>query len=385
MKRLEELRRRSELLAVGLMSGTSADGIDAALVRLRGSGPSTEVETLAFLTRAFPPTLRDRLLALADAPAHELCRWNVELGEQFAAAALAVIERAGLEPAAVDLIGSHGQTVAHQPRREGIGAATLQIGEPCVIAERTGLPVVADFRMRDVAAGGEGAPLVPWVDWLLLRPRAGVRLVQNLGGIGNVTVVTQEPADVLAFDTGPANAPLDAAAALLTDGRETRDADGALAARGHVDENEVQALLRHAFFHRSPPRSADRATFGERFVGTFVARRPDLSGPDVLATLTEFVARSVAVSLREHVPQGVQPTELVVSGGGVHNATLMGRLARAVRPLPVHTSARYGIDPDAKEAIAFAVLANETLHGHAGNLPRATGARWPVVLGKIVP
>jgi anhydro-N-acetylmuramic acid kinase len=385
VRRLEELRGKAERVVVGLMSGTSADGVDAAVVRIAGSGPSTRVETLGFRTHAFSDAVREQVLALREARADVLCRWNVELGELFAAAALGALDEAGLDPGDADLVGSHGQTVVHLTPREGVGAATLQIGEPSVIAERTGLPVVADFRMRDVAAGGEGAPLVPWVDWLLLRPEAGCRLAQNLGGIGNVTLVTQGAEDVLAFDTGPGNAPLDAAAALLTDGRARCDEGGALAARGQVDEAEVQALLAHPFFRKPPPRSADRSTFGEELVRALVGRRPELSGPDVLATLTEFVARSVAEACREHLPADARPVDCVVSGGGVHNATLMGRLGRLLHPLPVRTSDAFGIDPDAKEAVAFAVLANETVHGHAGNLPRATGARWPVVLGKLVP
>jgi anhydro-N-acetylmuramic acid kinase len=385
VRRLLELTERPDRLVVGLLSGTSADGIDAALVRIHGSGRATRVETVAALTETYADPVREQVLALASADVSTIARWNVELGEAFARAALAVIAAAGLRPGDVHLIGSHGQTVAHQPRTRDRNAATLQIGEPCVIAERTGLPVVADFRMRDVAAGGEGAPLVPWVDWLVLRPTAGARLAQNLGGIGNVTLVTQDPDGVIAFDTGPANAPLDAAATLLSGGARRHDDGGREAALGRVDENELAALLTHPFLAQAPPKSADRATFGEGFVRRLSQRRPDLSGRDLLATLTEFVARSIAASYGDHLPPGVQPVDVVVSGGGVHNHTLMERLRKLLHPLPVRTSAQVGIDPDAKEAVAFAVLANETLHGHAGNLPRATGARWPVVLGKIVP
>lgn len=386
MRRLEEARAKPSRLVVGLMSGTSADGIDAALVRIEGAGAATRVETIAFVSRPFAPAVRATILELRERPATDACRWNVELGELFAAAALEVVAKAGLRPEDVDLVGSHGQTIVHLPRSgDGRGAATLQIGEPCVIAERTGLPVVADFRMRDVAAGGEGAPLVPWVDWLTMRPPAGERLVQNLGGVGNVTLVTQEPEGVVAFDTGPANGPLDAAAFLTSGGRLTRDDGGRLAAQGRIDENEVRALLGHPFLERSPPKSASRETFGEPLVAGLARRRPDLSGPDLLATLTEFVARSVAHAYERHLPADREVVDVVVSGGGVHNATLMARLRRLLEPLPVRSSAELGIDPDAREAVAFAVLANETLFGNAGNLPRVTGARWPVVLGKLVP
>ncbi len=391
--RLAAARDKPERLVVGLMSGTSADGIGAALVRIRGAGAVTTVETIAFLTERYPPAVRATVLGLRERTGSEVCRWNVELGELFAKAALAVIAKAGLRPEDVDLVGSHGQTIAHQPREAGRSAATLQIGEPCVIAERTGLPVIADFRMRDVAAGGEGAPLVPWVDWLTMRPREtgdgdaarGERVVQNLGGVANVTLVTQAPEDVVAFDTGPANGPIDAAAHLVSGGTLACDEGGALAERGTADENEVRALLAHPWFRLPPPKSLSREIFGEPFVAHLVRRRPDLRGPDLLATLTEFVARTIADAYERHLPPGRRPIDVVVSGGGVHNRTLMARLRHHLAPLPVRSSAELGIDPDAREAVAFAVLANETLHGHAGNLPRVTGARWPVVLGKIVP
>lgn len=385
MKRLEAARAKPSRLVVGLMSGTSADGIDAALVRIRGAGSGTRVETLAFVSHPYAPATRAAVLGLRERTATEVCRWNVELGGLFADAALAVVAKAGLRNDDVDFVGSHGQTIVHLPRAPGRQAATLQIAEPCVIAERTGWPVIADFRMRDVAAGGEGAPLVPWVDWLTLRPSAGERLVQNLGGVGNVTHVTQEPEGVVAFDTGPANGPLDAAASATSGGRLSCDASGGLAAQGRIDEDEVRALLGHPFLGRSPPKSASRETFGEPFVAGLIRRRPDLSPADLLATLTEFVARSVADAYERHLPPNRAPVDVVVSGGGVHNATLMARLRRLLDPLPVRSSAELGIDPDAREAVAFAVLANETLHGNPGNLPRVTGARWPVVLGKIVP
>jgi anhydro-N-acetylmuramic acid kinase len=385
VKALDAARAKPARRVVGLMSGTSADGVDAALVSIRAAGAAAEVETLAALTVPYAPAVRAAVLALGERPATELCRWNVDLGDLFADAALRVIAAAGLRPEDVDLVGSHGQTVVHLPRSPDRGAATLQIGEPSVIAERTGLPVVADFRMRDVAAGGEGAPLVPWVDWLTLRPRAGARLVQNLGGVGNVTLVTQDPDGVVAFDTGPANGPLDAAAALVSSGTRSRDEGGALAAAGAADENEVRALLAHPYFDRPPPKSLSRETFGEPFVAALARRRPDLRAADLLATLTEFVARSVADAYVRHLPSGTRPVDVVVSGGGVHNPALLARLRRHLEPLPVRSSAELGIDPDAREAVAFAVLANETLFGNAGNLPRVTGARWPVVLGKIVP
>lgn len=383
MKRFEDLRRRRTKLVVGLMSGTSADGIDAALVEIRGSGPGTRVRTIAAMTTPYAPRVRRAILGLASARAPEIAAWNVELGELFAAAALAVIAKAGLAPRDVHLVGSHGQTVVHLPPVRGRHGATMQIGEPCVIAERTGLPVVADFRARDMAAGGQGAPLVPWVDWLLLRPRRGARLAQNLGGVGNVTLVTPRAQDVIAFDTGPANAPIDAAVRSATRGAHAFDENGRLARAGRADEAVVRRLLRHPWFRRPPPKSLDRGTFGDEAAEAM--RRGGLRGADLVATATEFVARTVADAYRRHLPPETAIADVVVSGGGVHNPVLMERLAALLAPLPVRPSDELGIDPDAKEALAFAVLANEAVHGRPGGLTGVTGASRPAVLGKFVP
>jgi anhydro-N-acetylmuramic acid kinase len=382
VKRFVRIAARRERVVVGLMSGTSADGIDAAVVRIRGRGDALSVETLASLTVPFPPRTRAAIHALASASAAEIARWNADLGVLFGGAALRAVAKARLSARDVDAIGSHGQTVVHLPPRRGARGATLQIGDPCVIAEVTGLPVVADFRVRDMAAGGQGAPLVPLVDWLLLRPRRGVRLAQNIGGVGNVTLVTPRRADVLAFDTGPGNAPIDAAAAIATRGRAAFDAGGRLAAAGHADERAVRRLLRHPYFRRAPPKSLDRDTFA-RATAADLARR--LSGPDLVATATEFVARSVADAYARHLPRGTDAADVVVSGGGVRNPVLMRRLAELLAPVPVRSSAELGIDPDAKEAVAFAVLADLSIAGRPGNLPRVTGAGHPVVLGKFVP
>ncbi|MCE9635676.1 MAG: anhydro-N-acetylmuramic acid kinase [Planctomycetes bacterium] len=384
--RIDAARAKPARLVVGLISGTSADGIDAVLSEIRGSGRGTIATTLAFRTVPYPDDVRAAVLGLRDLSATDVCRWNMLLGERFAEVALAVIAQAGRASADVDLVGSHGQTIVHLPRSGGVSAATLQIAEPCVIAERTGIPVVADFRPRDVAAGGEGAPLVPWVDWLTLRPASGSRLVQNLGGIANVTLVTQDPDDVTAFDTGPANGPIDAAVAVATGGARHYDEGGRLAAAGRVDGKLVEELLRDPWFDRAPPKSASRETWGEPFVAALAGRRPDLSGADLVATLTEFVARSVVDAWRRHASAGVAAgaADAIVSGGGVHNPVLMGRLRALAAPVTVRSSADVGMDPDSREALAFAVLANETVCGGTGNLPRVTGASRRVPLGKIV-
>lgn len=368
---------------VGLMSGTSADGIDAALVEVEGAGEATRVRLLAFATRPYDAALRARVLALGEATAEELLRVHYRLGEEFAHAALAVIEPARRGGVEVHLVGSHGQTARHHPRAgspDGRGA-TLQLGEPALIAEATGLPVVADFRPRDVAAGGEGAPLVPLVDWLLLRAPGRVRACLNLGGIANVTVLGDRLDGVRAFDVGPANMPLDAVVGAWTGGAEAFDRDGARAAAGRVDPGLVRELLAHPFLAARPPKSTGRETFGQAFVAPLLARFAGREA-DLLASLTRFVAEAVADGLRRHVPERVD--EVLVSGGGVRNCALMGALREALAPAVVRSVEEVGMHPDAKEAVAFAVLANETLFGRPGNLPAATGAAGPRVLGKIV-
>jgi anhydro-N-acetylmuramic acid kinase len=383
LARFLALRTVSPRRVVGLISGTSADGIDAALVELEGAGETTRARLLGFRTRPFDPDLRARVLALGDARADELLRVHYRLGEEFARAALEVMEPARGDGLRAHLVGSHGQTARHHPRAgEADGrAATLQLGEPAIIAERTGLPVVADFRPRDVAAGGEGAPLVPLVDWLLFRRAGATRACLNMGGIANVTVVTERLETVRAFDLGPANMPLDLVVHAWTGGAETFDRDGAGAAKGRVDHELVAELLQHPFFELSPPKSTGREAFGDVFVRPLLARYAGREG-DLLASLTRFVAESVAAGIRRWVREPV--AEVLVSGGGAHNATLMAALGTALAPVPVRSFAEVGLDPDAKEAVAFAVLANETLFGRPGNLPGATGAAGPRVLGKLV-
>ncbi len=381
LARLLALRSVSPRRVVGLISGTSADGIDAALVEIEGAGETTRARLLGFRSRPFAPELRVRILGLKDARADELLRVHYQLGEEFAEAALEMMAEARRDGLPVHLIGSHGQTARHHPRAEGRGgrAETLQIAEPSIIAERTGRPVVADFRPADIAAGGEGAPLVPLVDWLLFRRPGATRACLNMGGISNVTVVTDRLDGVRAFDLGPANMPLDLVVHAWTG--ETYDRDGGRAAAGRVDEALVAELLRHPYFELSPPKSTGREAFGDVFVRPLLARYAGREG-DLLATLTRFVAESVAAGIHRWIREPV--AEVLVSGGGARNSTLMAALGRALAPVPVRSLAEVGLDPDAKEAVAFAVLANETLFGRPGNVPGATGAAGPRVLGKLV-
>ena len=363
LEALLALRDRPRLI-LGLNSGTSADGVDVALVEIDGSGEATRVRLLRFAKVAHPPELATRLRGPLDAG--EVCTLSFVLARALAAAA-----RAAIGDAPFDLIASHGQTVAHHGRD-----GTLQIGAPAVLAELLGRPVISDFRAADVAAGGEGAPLVPFVDYLLFRRPGAVRAAQNLGGIANVTIVPDTLAGVFAFDTGPGNMPLDEVARRLG---EPFDRGGARAAAGTVDQAVVTELLGHPFFAEPPPRSTGRETFGAAFVEPLWARfagRPD----DLLATLPRLTAASIREAYRRFCPP---VDEVLVSGGGVDNRTLMAPLCELFSPTPVRSTADAGIDPGAKEALAFAVLANQTLHGLPGNLPAATGAAAPRILGSL--
>jgi anhydro-N-acetylmuramic acid kinase len=380
VSRFVGLRALPSRLVIGLLSGTSADGTDAALCEIFGAGETTRMVLRGFVTTPFPRRLRERIFALSDATAVELCDVDVLLGEAFAEAAREVAVAAGVGLADVHLIGSHGQTAIHHPRSAGNLGATLQIGEAAVIAERTGLPVVSDFRVRDVAAGGEGAPLVPLVDFLLFRMPGRRRALQNIGGIANVTLVGDTLDSVVAFDNGPGNMALDAVARAASGGREPFDHNGARAARGRIDSVLLAELHRHPYLARRVPKTTGRELFGKDFTYPLLARY-DQRLDDLLATLTRFTGEAIARSYRELLP--MPPDEVFVSGGGAFNTTLLAHLAELLEPVPVATTTALGLDPKAKEAIAFAVLANEMLFGHAGNVPSATGAVGPRVLGKL--
>jgi anhydro-N-acetylmuramic acid kinase len=309
-----------------------------------------------------------------------LCRLNFAVGEAFAQAALLVISKAGLNPTEVDLIGSHGQTVRHLPK--GSPPSTLQIGEPALIAQRTGIPTIADFRTADMALGGQGAPLVPLVDFLLFGHGLRGRVMLNIGGIANATILPAggEAGQVRAFDLGPGNALIDGAASHFSGGREHYDRDGQTAAAGRVDQAVLDELMGHEFLQLPPPKSTGREQFGAAFLEALLARH-HLIPADWLATLAAFTARSIAAGLERFAHTAVD--EVWVSGGGAHNLYLMELLRTALPGTKVDKLDGLGISVDAKEAVAFAVLANETLMGRPGNLPSATGAQRPAVLGKI--
>lgn len=388
--------RIEPIKVVGLMSGTSADGIDAVLVEIserpglpaRKSPEDLSIRTLAYVSTPFDAELRERVFELFSPPSStvdKICQMNAVLGEAFAQAALRVIEVAGLAPKDVHLVGSHGQTIQHMPTCH----ATLQIGEAAVIAQRTGITTVSNFRARDMAAGGEGAPLVPYFDWLVFRHPGRTRVLQNIGGIANMTVL---PAgcgleDIYAFDNGPGNMIIDYMANALTAGRLGYDEDGAMAGAGKVNHQLLGQLMEHPFILRLPPKTSGREEFGAQFSHDLISiwRRLGLTDEDMVATATAFTAEAIAWHLKRHVMPRSGLDEMIVSGGGAFNPVLVQMIRDRVAPIPVTCADEYGVSSDAKEAIAFAVLAYETMRGRPSNVLSATGAAEPVVLGCITP
>jgi anhydro-N-acetylmuramic acid kinase len=375
------------------MSGTSADGIDAVLAEIAGSGSRLRARVLAHVHRPFSPAMRQRILHLClHGTVAGICELNFVLGEHFARAALAVIRRAKRQPHDIAAIGSHGQTIHHLPNART--PSSLQIGEPAVIAERTGITTVADFRVRDMSAGGQGAPLVPYADWALLTDQTKPRIVQNIGGIGNLTFLPPRANldDVIAFDTGPGNMVMDALVTALSRGRQSFDRDGRWAARGRVSEKLLAELMIHPFLRRRPPKTTGREEFGEGFVQRTLAsaRRLRLSPEDTVATATAFTAATIADAYERFVfpkltARDRTSLQIILGGGGARNPTLRRMLAAYIGVGQLFTHEDFGIANAAKEALAFAILARETLLGKSGNAPNATGARRAVVLGKIVP
>ena len=375
------------------MSGTSADGIDAVVAEIAGTGRRLRARVLAHTRRPFSPALRRQILRVClHGTVAEVCELNFVLGEHLARAARAAIRRAKRRPGDITAIGSHGQTVHHLPNART--PSTLQIGEPAVIAERTGITTVADFRVRDMAAGGQGAPLVPYADWALFTDDARPRIVQNIGGIGNLTFLPPgaELADVVAFDTGPGNMVMDGVVAALTGGRQTFDRDGRWAARGQISVKLLLEMMAHPFLRRRPPKATGREEFGEVLIRRVLAsaRRLRLRAEDLVATATAFTAASMVEAYQRFVFPRLKAAEraglqIILGGGGAKNPTLRQMLAGRIGAGELLTHEAFGIGNDAKEALAFAILAHETLLGRPGNVPSATGARQAVVLGKIVP
>lgn len=375
-------------ICVGLISGTSLDGIDVAVCRIDGHAQDATIELLAFDTVSYPDAVRAELLRLYDDQSNAVARissLNVIVGECFADAAATVLSQVGIEGSAVRVIGSHGQTVWHQPEAdpddELIVPSTLQIGEASVIAAAIGAPVIADLRVADMAVGGQGAPLAPYLDWAIFSDPSLNRAVQNIGGIGNVTWVPAggEVNDVIAFDTGPGNMLIDALVTRLTNGEQAYDAGGQIGMTGEVDYELLAELMADPYLDQAPPKTTGREYYGTAMVDEILAHRP--ISAHVIATATAFTAQSIADAYRQWLPQ--VPDEVYINGGGARNPLLMRMLADALDGPRVLPTDELGVNADAKEAMAFALMAHDALAGLPTNIPGATGASRPVVLGKL--
>lgn len=393
---LEALSAKGIHRVVGMMSGTSVDGVDAALIELTREGGAPRVKLLAFENIPYPQGVRERVFELFRPETSTVDRigyMNFLLGELYARAALSVIAKAGLTSADVDLIGSHGQTIWHEPEaRETDGMPiryTVQIGEGAVIAARTGIPTVSDFRVADMAVGGQGAPLVPFSEYLLYRREDESILLQNIGGIGNMTVLPAgaTPEQVFAFDTGPGNMIIDAVAAAISGGRLKCDVNGGIAARGKVDEELLARLQKDEYYARRPPKTTGRERFGTQYAQRILddrARHP-ISDEDLLATVTYLTAWSIFDACERFALPVCKPAELIVGGGGSYNKTLLKDLSGlfGTRGIAVRTQEDLGFNSDAKEAVAFALMADCFVRGEANVLPSVTGASAASVMGKL--
>ncbi|HEX2712305.1 MAG TPA: anhydro-N-acetylmuramic acid kinase [Candidatus Acidoferrales bacterium] len=389
------LSKGRPLRVLGLMSGTSADGIDVALVRIAGAPPEIKARLENFATLPFPQAVRAAVLRLANGGAtttEEVSQLNFLLGHLFAGAVLQACRRFRISPRKIALIGSHGQTVYHQGQGSPfLGrtrvASTLQIGEPAIIAARTGIPVVGDFRPADMAAGGQGAPLVPFVDYLLYRDARRGRVALNLGGIANVTVIppAARPKQVFAFDTGPGNMVIDGLVRHFSRGQQSYDRDARSARSGRLLVRLLRELLGDRYFRRAPPKTAGREQFGEAYCGRLLAwgRRRGARPADLVNTATMLTALSVVDAFHRFILPRAKIQQLIVSGGGVHNPLVMAQIQAALPGIEILGSAELGVPEDAKEAFAFAILAYETYHGRPANLPGATGAKRAAILGKV--
>ena len=362
------------------MSGTSLDGIDVAVVEIA----RRRIQPLLFKTIPYPKGVREALLSVSSGMTHTavIARLHFLLGELYAEAIRQTCRRR-IPLKSIDLIGMHGQTIFHEGSPvEYLGhriASTFQIGDPALVAERTGIRTISNFRERDIAAGGRGAPLVPFVDQLLFRHRTKTRVALNIGGIANLSVIHPKK-PTIAFDTGPGNMVIDALVRKLTNGKAMHDNNGRIARNAQVHSKMLDGMLRDPYFKLAPPKTAGREQFGQDFATGLIATGVPLE--DLIATATEFTVRSIAVAIATYAPP---ESEVVASGGGIHNTFLMERLRALLPAASLTTSADFGIDPDAKEAIAFAALAHEFVQQRPANLPSATGARRPVLLGRDTP
>ncbi|EJS70127.1 anhydro-N-acetylmuramic acid kinase AnmK [Bacillus cereus] len=373
---------------VGLMSGTSLDGIDAALVRVNNYGVRTEIDMIEFITYPFPKDVEEEIiqsLSVDTSNVQLICSLNFKLGKLFADAVKEVCKKARLPLEQLDLIGSHGQTIYHQPTQEKNWVpSTLQIGEPSVIAYETNTTVISNFRTMDIAAGGQGAPLVPYTEYILYRSKAKGRLLQNIGGIGNVTVLPKQASlnELYAFDTGPGNMIIDEICRQLFN--VEYDKGGNLAKQGKINEQLLSYCINHPYIMSPPPKTTGRELFGKQYVDILLSKFDSLSNHDIVATITMFTAKSIVDNYCKFIFPQVKIDEVIIGGGGSYNKTLLNMIQSLLgESIQVYTQEELGYSSEAKEAVAFALLANETYHGNASNVPNATGAKNAVILGNI--
>ena len=390
------LREKETRNVIGLISGTSCDGIDACLAKITGNGSSTEIEIIEFETYPYKNEIRELIFDASNeqtGTVDKICQLNFILGRLFADAAVQIAGKSSIPISDIDIIGSHGQTIYHisslKEKADKKVRSTLQIAEPSVIARETGVTTVGDFRTGDIAAGGEGAPLVPYADFILFGKDGIDRAIQNIGGIANVTFLPAGCSinEIIAFDNGPGNMIIDCFVEIITDGRLKYDKDGELASKGKLNQGLLERLCSHPYLSIPPPKSTGREDFGFQFSDDLYEKlkRDNVDILDTITTATAFTAKSISDSYRKYIQPSYRISEVVMSGGGVYNPVLFKFLKDYLGDIEIRKVEEFGIPSDAKEALAFAILANETICGNTGNVPSATGARERVVLGKIIP
>lgn len=389
---LANLINKHKKLCVGLMSGTSLDGIDAVLVEIQGFGINTKVKQLEFISVPYSSEIRNRILQIAEGKfggSNELCLMNFFLGELFSDTVKSLCKVAGISPYDIDLIGSHGQTVWHSPIKINYFgksiSSTMQIGEPSILCELCNSVVVSDFRVRDMSSAGLGAPLVPYTEYLLYRSTEKTIALQNIGGIGNITILPKGCGleDVVAFDTGPGNMIIDELTFRMTNGEKTYDDEGKLAENGSPDDELIKLLLKDEYFLKPPPKTTGREIYGSDYISNLISlsKKRNLSMYDTIATATKFTAETIKLAVKNFSNEKID--QLIVGGGGTLNPTLMHYLRECIPETSVLTNEQIGFDSNSKEAVAFAILANEAIHSSSNNICNVTGASHPVVMGKI--
>lgn len=386
MQKIINLRNKKEKLVAGLMAGTSVDGIDCALVKIIGDGIDTEVELIRYDSYDFSVDLKEEILqasSIENSSSNLICQLNFKLGKKFAQAVKKTCKKADISLQSLDLIGSHGQTIHHIPQD-----STLQIGEGSVIAHETQTPTIDNFRVSDIAAGGHGAPLVPYCDYLLYRDMEYSIGLQNIGGISNLTAIPENAGleDVIAFDTGPGNMIIDQIVTKMTNEKLKYDKNGEIAAEGSINNKMLNELMGHSFINQPPPKTTGREEFGREFSIKIYNkyRKKGVELKDIVATVTYFTVKSIVYNYRKWVRPYVNLDVLVVSGGGAYNLTLMKMLKAELKDIEIKTQEEFGFSSEAKEALDFAILANETVMGNKNNLPQVTGANKAVILGNII-